>query len=512
MVSIKTWFRDLRSRRHRGVQRQQNTYRDEKSHAREDKNQISVILCDERPAIDPLIAAQTHNIKNCRLTRLPEELLLCILNHVGDDAVTLRCLRRVSRTFRRLIYDDGLWERVKAPHWCRVSDFMTETTGNLSEDEQKLLKRHLQTDGMCRECSLWCDVAVRGRLRWIMQAMSLDTIDPMSRYECKFLSRTGRRLKCHGCGTRQNIQTFSGSEQGPSKENRRCLGRQGAVQLCEHVHVSWADIENHINEWERRMPREWRAEDWSACLDHFNIECRDPSHDKRCTAAENPTWPRASLRTGTYDRTVVVLSLEWSPHSGIDVFTQNADGQARTPDVRELFREYRQGTGGILFPSHPANPLPEMACFHSAKCRCLYYETGGSKMADDKKRSRNDILPNGLCTNVSWLAQFDNLHRTYRGSHDLWTEEVRIGKHSPTARNSSCLITTYERQFLLFKKADRGTKRMNPGHAWFHAMDPDTYPRPASLQLPLCRRKDCINYFRRPKAFQCGCLSIYFHQ
>lgn len=43
--------------------------------------------------MDPLIAAQVYNNRSCPLNRLPEELLLNILNFLDDDAITLHCLR-----------------------------------------------------------------------------------------------------------------------------------------------------------------------------------------------------------------------------------------------------------------------------------------------------------------------------------------------------------------------------------------------------------------------------------
>ena len=508
MVSVKKWFRGLRPCRHHRGQHQQNTTPDEKSQAPENtQDQISVTLCE--PTIDPFVAAQLHNIKKCRLTRLPQELLLCILEHIGDDAVTLRCLRRVSRIFRRLIYDNVLWERIKVPDWCWSSQFMTETTSRLSEDEEKLLKQHLQSDGMCKNCRLWCDVPATGWLASLIQTVNLATTRQVSGYECKFQSK-GPRLLCNGCGTRQSTQNFADYEKDPFNPGRRCLGRQGAVQLCEHVHILWEDIENHFAEWERRIPGEWGLRDWWACLEDFFIECHDPSHDRRCTAEESPTWPRASLRTGNKKRNAVLLSLEWSPHSGMGVFTRNADGRARAEDLRRLFRKFRRGTAEILFPSHRTNHLPEMACFKSDKCDCLYYNTEGIEMSESEKGSRHGLLA-WFRANYPFLAESEHVHSTFRGYSDLWIEGVSMTTHWPTHSDSSCLITTYERKFFVFNREDQGTKKMNPGHAWFHAMDPESYPRPEGLELPFCNRKNCMNYFRRPKVFRCGSLALNFH-
>lgn len=512
MTFIKRWFRDVHSRRHHGDQPQhhRNTNPNEKAQVPEDdRNQISVASCYGF-LTDPLVAAQLHNVDRCRLTRLPEELLLCILHHIGNDAVALRCLRRVSQIFRRLIYDNALWDRINASDWCRNSHFVTETTSRLTDDEKTSLKRHLQTDGMCKNCKLWCNVPVPGWVAWAVQAINLDIIRQMPwRHECKFHS-AGPRMNCYGCGTRQNIQNFAKSERGHYKMDRRCLGRQGAIQLCEHVRILWDDIEKHFDEWERCTPGGWESRDWQTCLDDFAIECHDPSHDRRCIAEGRPTWPRATLRNGTTKRNAVLLALEWSPHSGLDVLTRNKQGKDRAGDLRELFRRHRQGAAEILFPSHHANPLPEMACFGLGECQCLYYGKGDEGAEDGGKESRDDLLA-WFHDHYPSLVESGHVHSTFRGNPDLWIEDIRLNRHRPTRGDPSCLVTTYGRQLFLFNRTDRGTKRMNPGHAWFHAMDPETYPRPDSLELPYCNRKDCMNYFRRSKVFRCGSLALKFH-
>ncbi|KAJ5025195.1 hypothetical protein J3E73DRAFT_413121 [Bipolaris maydis] len=54
--------------------------------------------------MDPFIAAQTYNSRFCPLTsRLPDELLLCVLDFLSDDVVTLSCLRIVSRKFFHMV-------------------------------------------------------------------------------------------------------------------------------------------------------------------------------------------------------------------------------------------------------------------------------------------------------------------------------------------------------------------------------------------------------------------------
>lgn len=331
-----------------------------------------------------------------------------------------------------------------------------------------------------------------GWFRRLKQAEYLDVNRRGVLSSCKFLSY--RRLHCHACGTHQDVREFRPADQKLHAANRRCLGRQGAVQLCEHVHVSWSDIEDHVARWQKD-----RAGDWKACFSCFNIECRDPSHDTRCTAEGTPTWPRARLQAHERDENKVLLTLEWKPHSGLDALTCTAAGQAPAAQLRKVFQKYRQGAGGILFPSGRSSPLPEMACYGPSECTCLYYETG-----DDKVPNTGGLSKCGGFFQEDWRFRFTSLHRIHRYSFGVLAAKVSTKKHWPCGTDGSvCLVTIYKRQIPVFNKTDLDT-RINPGHAWLHAMDPDTYARPsAGLDLPFCKDKECMNYYRRPKAFKC---------
>lgn len=462
---------------------------------------------DQEPSIDPLIAVQIQNMKDSRLVRLPEELLLCILDSIGDDAVALFCLRRVSRKLRRIINTPRIWKRTRLSLSHRKLKTETDSPVLLSFDETQQMERHLQHDGMCGECKLSCDASAE---EWSIRVRQLSlqySLSDKLRSTCRFQSLSTDRLNCHACGTSHNVGSFAPVYQDPSDEGyRRCLGRQGAVQLCEHVHVSWDGIESHMSEWRTRRSGGWDEEDWKACMDDFRIECRDPSHDGLCTVEDGPVWPRARLQNAAFEPRMVVLSLEWSHHSRLDALAYNPGGQVRASDIRKLIKGCRESTGGILFsPAHP-DSLPEMACYDSSKCRCLYYHY---QMNDDEipgtKTSQSHHCPPLSRT----FLECGYGHRISRGWFDRWTESVRATSHGAGGAYPSCLVMHYQRRVFLFKKEDRGTKKMNPDHAWFHAMDPDTYPRPSSLCLPLCRRKGRMNYYRRPKVFRCEIMELH---
>ena len=53
---------------------------------------LLLTLYERQRAMDPLIAAQVYNNRSCLLSRLPEEILLCIVDCLCNDVVALHCL------------------------------------------------------------------------------------------------------------------------------------------------------------------------------------------------------------------------------------------------------------------------------------------------------------------------------------------------------------------------------------------------------------------------------------
>lgn len=243
------WHWEDRVEQHDEQEKQGKQEQPQNTCGREGQPQMVLTLHDLQRTMDPLIAAQVYNNSHSLLTRLPEELLLCILHYIGDDMLTLFCLRRVSRVFRRLIYEPDIWKYMYEPEkWNYVSNpfprmfaYLDETGWDVPIDNK--LRQRLQRDGMCDKCILWCDVSVKGWFGQIIEAFK-GTRDGF--LGCKFQSQLGSGLHYDACDSHRDVLAFPPSKQQPDKRERRCLGCQGAVQLCEHIHISWAAIETHI--------------------------------------------------------------------------------------------------------------------------------------------------------------------------------------------------------------------------------------------------------------------------
>lgn len=190
----------------------------------------------------------------------------------------------------------------------------TEHHMNLPGDQTEQLRRHLQRDGMCGDCTPWRDIPIERSL----QAGDVPRV-PLAR---KFSSGAYCRLHCDECGTHHNTPSFSIANK-MATQGRQCLGREGGVQLCENVHIYWADIEYHINSRKERKP-----EDRRACLADFSVECHHPSHHTRCGFGAAVAWPRARLVSGHTDKgRWVSIRLEWKPHSGGNPLTITPEGR-----------------------------------------------------------------------------------------------------------------------------------------------------------------------------------------
>lgn len=202
------------------------------------------------------------------------------------------------------------------------------------------------------------------------------------------------------------------------------------------------------------------------------------------------------LQTAEYNQNLVVLKLEFAPHSGLDVCTPTPEQQIRASDLRALFRKHRQGPADLFFPPYPLQSFPEMVCFDPSTCSCVYYEGDCVK----KPLSADlPLLPHDSIFSADQSRHHHSWNRRY--GHGKNGNRVSIASHWPRGRDKpACLVTTYQRDILVSHIQQEGTIR--PTHDWLHAMDPESYKSPVSNRM--CKDRNCINYCR--KQFRNSCL------
>jgi hypothetical protein len=476
-------LRWIRKRQGYGLLKDPKTREDDRwTQEKQEQQQFQMLLTlhELQRTMDPLVAAQVYNNRFCPLARLPEELLLLILKSI-DDGPTLHCLRTVSRTFFHLTHQPQIWRHEGHSY----QPLRTGTSILASSDMAGRLGLLLERDGQCDDCRRW------GKAHPRIHGF---------RFRCKFRPfeleehcRINNSLYCHACGSPHNPHQFSSFYKQGKRQERQCLGYQGSVKLCEHMHINWASIRDHISDWQQRKPG-----DWQACLESFSIVCHDSSHDMRCTAEEAPTWPRGRLQIAASDPDLVVLNLEWAPHSGFDAVTATTDSRLPVSDLRAIFWKFRQGPASILFPAHRQDYFPELACFNKSldEFDCVQYETGDNKRPPSPT-TKIPILQSHLKS--AFVFTCYNSRRYGYGENG---QRIDIKIHCPrgtsNSSNSICLIVIYQCDILVCKTTD--CTKINPTHEWLHAMDPDTYPHSqASHVRPLCRDGTCMNYYRMRK-------------
>jgi len=250
-----------------------------------------------------------------------------------------------------------------------------------------------------------------------------------------------------------------------------------------------------MDKWQQgfKGSHDWQgiSDQWQRCFDSFNIECHDPSHDTRCTTSEAPTWPRACLRMSTRKRNLVVLNLQWRPHSRIDALALTADARIPITAIGTLFQMLRR-QGPIDNLCSPCRPgaLPEMAFFSpsSPLGRYVYYTPGEDDGTGPPPKSW-----------LSWKRESGTNGR-----------QLDITLHCPTGASSAdissqCLVANYEKEieishFVFFN----AIQEFEPTLDWRNAIDPRTYPHSnASIVRPQCRDVACFNYYQRWKEIDC---------
>ncbi len=290
------------------------------------------------------------------------------------------------------------------------------------------------------------------------------------------------------------------------QRERQCIGQQGSVRLCEHVQITWASIKAHIDDWRRQQQQragggEVGGRDWQACLSSFSIECHEAIHDLRCTASENPTWPRACLHSDGCQQKYVVLNLEWTPHSRIDTLSLTADGRIPAPELRALFQRLRHlGSADTLYtPTRPGD-LPEIAYFSpSPLTECfIYYQTGGinstplpltaplvtaTLITTATTQPSFRPLPSHLWSRW-WFDCCKNKRETHgQGGNG---QNLDIGPHYKRGGRSTditgqCLVVSYQQDISWVCETMAITDpavKIEPTDHWIHAMDPHIYPYP----------------------------------
>lgn len=451
--------------------------------------------------MDPLMAAASHNSTCSAFCKLPDEMLLCIMQYVALDPLSLQCLRRASRVFLRIYsspefgYTHNSTDLTKggyqSDHWRKPSnDYWPNTIKSTLPT-----RLHKDLNEFCNDCrAARMDPAWEDRVRRLMT----------------------ETLHCNGCRQRHPRVLFSAQER-PKVSQRICIGREGYVRLCSHKIITWNDISSKASQLARV--------DWDLGPEMELFECSHDSHisshhDSKAAVIQSAKGPRPHAYLKGIHNHRICLRLHWQGH----LLVEDPGTQSTTPaNLRQQLERLRQGAAEFIAPEMAPGRLLEMNCFDPNHCSCLHFEgietiRGWEVPAPESVRTENCRLhqqyrlralqPHTVSPNErgdrevnppEWAGGHLSFIQTtgvgYRG-----TSKVHLNMDPCPSGHNRCLSVDYKRYIHLseawtIKRA--WADRVTPG--WCQALDPDSYGLTNDMEsfgITWCRQPGCRNYYK----------------
>ena len=421
------------------------------------------------PITDPLVAAVLHNRLHIPIGRLPENLILCIMDYLRHDMHAGFCLGKVSRQFRRLVirpirgnYTLG-WNN---GHEVEIGGMQVDY-GILKILHAKVYREILSAirrDQLCNTC-----LALSVPNNTASMAAPL-----LCRRLCKFNLWGTPEIRCAGCESFHPRRAFSG--RGLARQI--CIGREGFTRVCQHKKLSWSRIEAIMAQATADANGNVR---YKECYEH-------PSH-RGCPASKPPHFEfgyegRPGQRIAHRLSSPIYLHIWWESHSQVSEANLDCRGRLRAPFLRSLFRD----TAIVRQPPMGTESHMGMSCFSHRLCRCIHYETG------------NDLEALEDTNNLGFRYCLGNLPYIHRASNKRLCDEamlMRLCAQRSSKTQDQCIVTTYHRKILIFEKGGQ-VAPTNPTHEWLHALDTESLG-----PVPGCRNPKCGDYFRSYQVLQC---------
>ena len=481
----------------------------------------------------PITGPMLHNATRSPLARLPEDILLRIMEHADD--VSILCLRRTCRTMLWLLSSGG--DKTPSKQFDRLFDgafnqgpprgrkYITkpEKVPEAAKDRLRLL---LQRDMYCESCR-------NPDLKKAEKKLQL------------------KKLYCSGCKRRHPAGHFSQSQR--SNKTRVCIGREGYVRVCQHHTVSWAEIEAFMASSTRRVD---------------SLFCNDPSHNSIFAAqpCSQEHDPRVSVKLDKDSRPVPLprcccvgsraramqrrkgtqawLHITWSTHISFprvgkndmldhDQILAKVEWARNTAGGSYIFQD--PPAGGSKFPTEmqlfdpnllpyidlpPPPPLLEPAvgstswkwpCQKTHRRICKLAETNpyreaasvqqesfGSKV-QDCQRNRGNHAAESLtiedCHNLASRSKCLIFH--YRKSIPLNGPFEHLASCKDFAPRKGGARRGDSKRKRLVRKMATGTQTQPSSAAWFMSLDPDSISLREDAEsrgVYWCDTRSCLNY------------------
>ncbi|KAH8646214.1 hypothetical protein BX600DRAFT_555916 [Xylariales sp. PMI_506] len=171
------------------------------------------------------VLAQRTNLANCRFYRLPDELILQILD--GLDYVSKAIILRTCKLFMRIIFDLLLFSQTRGfypqtaiqvwpPFHRTTSGTPLEAAGLKMLSLPKQVEHLLDRDRFCEPCRQFRD---DGKYKKVTKALQ-------------------RTLWCSNCHKTHKRPLFSPHQRETSSATRLCVLVEGTAPFCAHLSIS----------------------------------------------------------------------------------------------------------------------------------------------------------------------------------------------------------------------------------------------------------------------------------
>jgi hypothetical protein len=439
--------------------------------------------CDSLdPITDPLVAAVLHNRRHIPIGRLPEELILCIMDYLTRDIHIGLCLGKVSRQFRRLVIRPIPGNHILGWNYANELEVggMQVEYGLLKLGYPEVHKEVLsgtRRDQLCDTCLV---LSIPNSTAGVVTPLLCEQL-------CKFNLWETDEVYCAGC--RCNHPEGAFSMQG--RERQSCIGREGFARVCQHKQVSWSQIEHLV---EQAMAHDNGVVGFEEYYEH-------PSH--RACPSSTPPHFQSEWRVGESAQEIaqgesvpIYLHIRWESHSRVSEANLDDRGRLRAPFLRSLF----QDTAIVRQPPLGTESYMGMSCFSHFLCRCVHYETGNDLERSGVSAVKETVEDTNATGFKCCLRKYPYIHGVSndRLCHESMT--VRLCAETPSVTQDHCIVVKYYRRILIHR-LEKGSQiaSTNPTHEWLHALDTENLGSVLG-----CRNPECAKYFRSYQVLRCS--------
>ena len=408
----------------------------------------SINTCAAIVGMDPLVAAIYKNTVLNYLCRLPDEILLLIMSHLDD--VALFCLRHSSRTFLRLFSSPDFQQYHMGYGYAWASQ---RTWYDGAKPGGMVI-----SDRYCAKCAY-------------MRAQKRN--DP------RFAALFGQRLHCSPCKKTHPAVLFSAAQRHAGDKSRICIGHEGSLRVCDHLALSWRDIER-----------------WVALfgdLDSYGLHttrgrlCDDTAHKYRCekksTYRARPDGLFGGVEVSLVrEHATLTVTVEWRNHAGLR-------GTLSSMDIRQALEATQQEGARHLVPPLRPGDSGAMRAFDPNTCSCVHY-SGSEQVAFELYPPRE-----GTCRSDeggSRSLDFGGCHYT-----KLWSADDAKRDFSAARCPHRCgdIEFRYSMDVSLNVFGRKDGQVIDP--LWYRVLNPESYglaEDEESRHILWCPRKSCGNY------------------